>query len=156
VEKKMGLFKKRNKSASSKGSADPSPSSALPLNGAFHARMSSGGIMSSSSSQQRNSQQDRASCASTTTRSTTTIDNGPVVSSSPPPPAPDPTVDAVGFLRSLVAVRQRCGVIMEKAKKNELGHFDVDMGKFDDAIKWVVSIIKVSRISGVDYRYSFV
>ena len=138
----MGLFKKRNKSTSIEGSADQSPSSPVPSNSAYHGRMSSGAMMSASSSQHH--QHDAASFASTTTtRSTNIIDNAMLPPSSPPVPVPDPRVDAVGFLRSLVAVRQRCGVVMEKAMRNQLEHFEVDLAKFDDAVKWVVGIIKV-------------
>jgi hypothetical protein len=61
----------------------------------------------------------------------------------PPPPPPDPHVDAVGYLRSLVAVRERCGLVMNKARSNQLIHFEVDMTKFDQTVKWVLGIIKV-------------
>ena len=33
--------------------------------------------------------------------------------------------------------------MLEKAKRNQLNHFDVDMSKFEDTTKFVVSIIKV-------------
>lgn len=59
------------------------------------------------------------------------------------PKSPDPRVDPAGYLRSIGAVRERCGLILEKAKKNELNHFNVDMDKFDDTVKFVISIIKV-------------
>jgi hypothetical protein len=61
----------------------------------------------------------------------------------PLPRAPDPRVDPVAYLRSIGAVRERCSLILEKAKSNELNHFNVDMSKFEDTIKFVVSIIKV-------------
>ena len=60
------------------------------------------------------------------------------------PKPPDPTIDPVGYLRSIYAVRERCKLILEKAKKNQLRHFTVDMGKFSDTAMYVVSIIKVS------------
>lgn len=34
----------------------------------------------------------------------------------------------------------------EKAKRNQLNHFEVDMTKFKDTTKFVVSIIKVSGL----------
>lgn len=43
-------------------------------------------------------------------------------------------------------MRERCAVVLEKAKKNELNHFDVDMSKFVDTTRFVVSIIKVRLI----------
>lgn len=33
--------------------------------------------------------------------------------------------------------------MLDKAKNNELNHFEVDMSKFEDTTKFVVSIIKV-------------
>jgi Protein of unknown function (DUF1688) len=62
----------------------------------------------------------------------------------PLPRAPDPRVDPAAYLRSIGAVRERCSLILEKAKKDELNHFNVDMSKFEDTVKFVVSIIKVS------------
>ncbi|ATZ46731.1 hypothetical protein BCIN_02g01020 [Botrytis cinerea B05.10] len=58
------------------------------------------------------------------------------------PKAPDPNVDPAGYLRSIGAVRERCGIVLEKAKKNDLNHFEVDMGRFKDTTKFVVSVIK--------------
>jgi len=59
------------------------------------------------------------------------------------PKAPDPHVDPAGYLRSIGAVRERCEIVLEKAKRNELNHFEVDMSKFEDTTSFVVSIIKV-------------
>ncbi len=61
----------------------------------------------------------------------------------PLPKAPDPTQDPAGYLRSIYAVRERTRLVFEKAKTNELKHFNVDMSKFGDTAKFVVSIIKV-------------
>ncbi|RAL62840.1 hypothetical protein DID88_004682 [Monilinia fructigena] len=58
------------------------------------------------------------------------------------PKAPDPNVDPAGYLRSIGSVRERCNIVLEKAKKNDLTHFEVDMGRFKDTTKFVVSIIK--------------
>jgi len=59
------------------------------------------------------------------------------------PKAPDPHVDPAGYLRSIGSVRERCAPVLEKALKNQLQHFDVDMSKFEDTTSFVVSIIKV-------------
>jgi hypothetical protein len=59
------------------------------------------------------------------------------------PKAPDPHVDPAGYLRSIGSVRDRNAVVLGKAKRNQLNHFDVDMSKFEDTTKFVVSIIKV-------------
>ncbi|PMD37177.1 DUF1688-domain-containing protein [Hyaloscypha variabilis F] len=58
------------------------------------------------------------------------------------PKAPDPHVDPAGYLRSIGAVRERSLPVLEKAKANQLNHFDVDMSKFEDTTRFVVSIIK--------------
>ncbi|KAH8805763.1 hypothetical protein F5884DRAFT_678692 [Xylogone sp. PMI_703] len=58
------------------------------------------------------------------------------------PKPPKPEVDPAGYLRSIDAVRERCAVVKEKAVRNKLNHFDVDMSKFKDAASFVVSIIK--------------
>jgi len=59
------------------------------------------------------------------------------------PKAPDPHVDPAGYLRSIGSVRERCAPVLEKALQNQLEHFDVDMSKFEDTTRFVVSIIKV-------------
>jgi hypothetical protein len=61
----------------------------------------------------------------------------------PLPKAPDPALDPAGYLRSIYAVRERTRLVLEKAKKNQLKHFTVDMSKFADTAVYVVSIIKV-------------
>jgi hypothetical protein len=58
---------------------------------------------------------------------------------------PDPALDPAAYLRSIHAVRQRSHIILRKAKRNQLNHFDVDMTKFAETASYVVSIIKVSR-----------
>lgn len=65
----------------------------------------------------------------------------------PLPRAPDPRVDPAAYLRSIGAVRERCGLVLEKARNNQLNHFIVDMSKFNDTVKFVVSVIKVSFVS---------
>lgn len=61
----------------------------------------------------------------------------------PLPKPPDPNLDPAGYLRSIYAVRERSRLVMEKARRNQLRHFHVDMSKFADTAKFVVSIIKV-------------
>jgi hypothetical protein len=59
------------------------------------------------------------------------------------PRAPDPEVDPAAYLRSINAVRERCSLVCDKARRDELRHFRVDMARFEDAANFVVSIIKV-------------
>lgn len=61
----------------------------------------------------------------------------------PLPKSPDPNADPVTYLRSIYAVRERTRLVMEKAKKDDLRHFTVDMDKFADTASYVVAIIKV-------------
>lgn len=65
------------------------------------------------------------------------------------PKSPDPNVDPAAYLRSIHAVRERCMIVYEKARKNELNHFDVDWDKLDQTVKWVQGII--SRDFSDDY-----
>lgn len=58
-----------------------------------------------------------------------------------------PKVDPAGYLRSIHAVRERTRLVFEKAKRNELLHFNVDMDKFAETATYVVSIIKVCAMS---------
>jgi hypothetical protein len=59
------------------------------------------------------------------------------------PKPPDPQLDPVGYLRSIGSVRERSKIVTEKAVKNQLNHFDVDMRKFPDVVAFVSNIIKV-------------
>lgn len=61
----------------------------------------------------------------------------------PLPKAPDPNIDPAAYLRSIYAVRERSKLVLEKATRNQLRHFHVDMSKFHDTARFVVSIIKV-------------
>ncbi|OXV05401.1 hypothetical protein Egran_06830 [Elaphomyces granulatus] len=63
---------------------------------------------------------------------------------------PDPSLDPAAYLRSIHAVRERCTLVLQKAKRNRLNHFDVDMGRFDVVAKYIVSIIK--RDFAPDYQ----
>ncbi|KAK2744802.1 hypothetical protein FQN55_006558 [Onygenales sp. PD_40] len=60
----------------------------------------------------------------------------------PIPPPPDPNLDPAAYLRSIHAVRQRSRLVLEKARRNQLQHFDVDSSKFRETAQYVVSIIK--------------
>ena len=59
------------------------------------------------------------------------------------PKPPDPSVDPAAYLKSVYAVRERSRLVFEKARRNQLHHFRVDMTKFPDTAAYVVSIIKV-------------
>lgn len=67
-----------------------------------------------------------------------------IIPNIPLPKAPDPNLDPAAYLRSIYAVRERSKLVLEKAKRNQLRHFIVDMSKFSDTANYVVSIIKVS------------
>ena len=58
------------------------------------------------------------------------------------PKPPDPSKKPADYLRSIHAVRDRSTFILQKAKANELNHFDVDLSKFTNTAEYVVSIIK--------------
>ena len=58
------------------------------------------------------------------------------------PEPPDPDVKPAAYLRSINAVRERSRLVLQKAKADQLNHFDVDLSKFPDAADYVVSIIK--------------
>lgn len=67
------------------------------------------------------------------------------------PRPPDPQLDPVGYLRSLGAVRERSKIIVDKAMRNELNHFDVDLQRLPDVVTFVSGLIKVclSRLKQV-------
>lgn len=67
----------------------------------------------------------------------------------PLPRAPDPALNPAGYLRSIYAVRERSKLVLEKAKRNQLRHFQVDMSKFPETARYVVSIIKVRNQAGL-------
>ena len=58
------------------------------------------------------------------------------------PKPPDPTEKPAEYLRSIHAVRERSRIVLQKAKANQLNHFDVDLSKFSDTAEYVVSMIK--------------
>ena len=42
-------------------------------------------------------------------------------------------------------MRARCQLVYQRAKRNQLAHFDVDGSKFGETANYLVSIIKVGR-----------
>lgn len=64
------------------------------------------------------------------------------------PPPPDPKHDPAAYLKSIHAVRARSQLVYQRAKRNQLKHFDVDGGKFGETAAYIVSIIKVSLSVG--------
>lgn len=67
----------------------------------------------------------------------------PVIPKVDLPKPPDPNLDPAAYLRSLGAVRERSRFVTEKAMRNKLHHFDVDLSKFGDVVTFVCGIIKV-------------
>lgn len=63
------------------------------------------------------------------------------------PRPPDPNLDPAAYLRSIYAVRERTSYIFDKARRNQLAHFDVDMTMFKETATYTVSIIKASLVS---------
>lgn len=63
------------------------------------------------------------------------------------PAPPDPALDPAAYLRSIWAVRARCQLVYQRAKRNQLVHFDVDVSKFGETANYLVSIIKVGQNS---------
>ncbi|PLB35748.1 URC4/urg3 family protein [Aspergillus candidus] len=55
---------------------------------------------------------------------------------------PDPALDPAAYLRSIHAVRERSNLVLARAKRNQLRHFEVDMSKFSSTASYIVSIIK--------------
>lgn len=58
---------------------------------------------------------------------------------------PDPAVDPAAYLRSIHAIRERASIVLDRVKRNQLNHFDVDLSKFKATASYVVSIIKVNN-----------
>jgi len=65
------------------------------------------------------------------------------------PRPPDPNLDPAAYLRSIYAVRERSRYIFDKARRNQLAHFDVDMAKFKETATYTVSIIKVGSENSI-------
>jgi hypothetical protein len=89
---------------------------------------------------QQNVAGDRSSTRKLPVLVTTMVESIPEIDV---PEAPDPNVKPAHYLRSIYAVRQRSRIVLDKAKANQLNHFDVDLSKFEDTAAYVTSIIKV-------------
>jgi hypothetical protein len=124
----MGLFSRKDKSGSTTSGSTRKNSSNL---GEIH-------------SQSSHSQSSLRSPI--TPGSHTKMSFPPTIPKVAMPKAPDPQVDPAGYLRSIGAVRERCSLMLTKAKNNQLNHFDVNMAGFSDTTKFVVSIMKVRGI----------
>ncbi|CAK7268803.1 hypothetical protein SEPCBS57363_003277 [Sporothrix epigloea] len=149
----MGLFSRKDKS-SPRTTADHS---AYGLNSSNStASLNSGSSLKSSlfsSAQQHNFSTRTMNQSSATTpaaaASTASLPGSPATPFSPVhlpkvdlPRPPDPALDPAGYLRSLNAVRERSRIVSDKALRDELNHFDVDMTKFPDVVSFVGQIIK--------------
>src|SRR5271170_2386673 len=62
------------------------------------------------------------------------------------PPPPSPQSDPEGYLTSLQAVRERSQLVFERVRQGKGSCFTLDPNKFDDVIRYVVGIIKVSLL----------
>lgn len=65
---------------------------------------------------------------------------------------PDPALDPAAYLRSIHAVRDRASVVLQRAKQNQLHHFDVDLDKFKATASYIVSMIKVNKQTQSPHR----
>ena len=65
----------------------------------------------------------------------------------PIPVAPDPALNPAAYLKSIYSVRERSKLVMEKAKANQLSHFDVNFDMFQNTADYVISIIKVRSVT---------
>ncbi|KAE8447824.1 hypothetical protein EG329_010053 [Mollisiaceae sp. DMI_Dod_QoI] len=117
----MGLFSRKNKASST---------------------TSGGSRKNSSSLAELGSMSSQSSLKSPATPGFSKMSIPPTIPKVALPKTPDPHVDPAGYLRSIGAVRERCAIVLEKAKRNQLNHFYVDMDKFEDTSRFVVSIIK--------------
>jgi Protein of unknown function (DUF1688) len=66
------------------------------------------------------------------------------------PSAPDPALDPEGYLNNLIAVRERSKLVYERVRTGSGKCFTLDEGKFDDVIRYVVGIIKVTHAGHMD------
>ena len=117
----MGLFSKKNNKVSTNGDA----------------RSSTGSNLSASSGLKSPSLARNSAAGSSFSPSSIDV-------SLPAPP--DPTLDPAAYLKSIYAVRARCGLVYQRAKRNQLIHFDVDGSKFGETANYLVSILKVRHI----------
>jgi len=141
----MGLFSRREKAAKPVAESKPSLSTSQSISS-----LASSSSLKSPVGTTSTRPMNRTSAGTTSTNGLST----PLTPFSPGlnpsakldmPRGPDPQLDPVGYLRSLPAVRERSKIVTDKALKNELHHFDVDMGKFSDVVTFVSNIIKARK-----------
>lgn len=148
--KNMGLFSRREKAPKPMVDSKPahilstSQSKSSLTSGSSSIKSPIGGF-SSSRMMNRTSAGTTSTSGGTSTPNTSFSPTTPAMPRIDMPRPPDPQLDPAGYLRSLGAVRERSKVVTEKAYRNQLHHFDVDMAKFDDVVAFVSNIIKVSR-----------
>lgn len=146
----MGLFSRREKAPKPMVDSKPahilstSQSKSSLTSGSSSIKSPIGGF-SSSRMMNRTSAGTTSTSGGTSTPNTSFSPTTPAMPRIDMPRPPDPQLDPAGYLRSLGAVRERSKVVTEKAYRNQLHHFDVDMAKFDDVVTFVSNIIKVSR-----------
>ena len=131
----MGLFSRREKPP--KSSSDPPIQSSYSTASVNSSGSRGAGIVN------RISASSTAGLGSTTTPMSPNGSNNFKMPKIDLPRPPDPQLDPAGYLRSLVAVRERSRFVYDKAMRNELKHFDVDMSKMADVVSFVTNLIKV-------------
>ncbi|EPE08494.1 fungal protein [Ophiostoma piceae UAMH 11346] len=151
----MGLFSRKDKSSPKTGSNPAKVVTASHSTGSLNSGSSLRSPISPSSSFIHNSayQQQYGFIPRTLNRSSAGTSKSTATSMSSPgspvhlpkvdiPGPPDPALDPAGYLRSLPAVRERSRIVSDKALRDELAHFDVDMSKFPDIVSFVAQIIR--------------
>ncbi|KAK3685190.1 hypothetical protein B0T22DRAFT_212812 [Podospora appendiculata] len=139
----MGLFSRREKAPKAAGT-EPSLSTSQSKSSlaSGSSSLKSPGLASSSRIMNRTSAGTASTNGPGTPITPFSTGNTPGLPRIDLPRAPDPQLDPVGYLRSLGAVRDRSKIVTDKALRNDLRHFDVDMRKFSDVVTFVANIIK--------------
>ncbi|KAI1848553.1 hypothetical protein JX265_011593 [Neoarthrinium moseri] len=132
----MGLFSKKPKPPKSAGKALPGDTHSTTSFSDHEA------LKSPISATARNINRASGGTATSSVPSTPLTPFSPMVPRVDMPKAPDPNLDPAAYLRSLGSVRERSKLVTEKALKNSLAHFDVDMDRFPDVVSFVCGIIK--------------
>ncbi|KAI3538808.1 hypothetical protein CPAR01_07814 [Colletotrichum paranaense] len=128
----MGLFSRKEKAPKASGKPSINTSNVSIASGASSIK----------SPPPRSTTMNRSSGTSTTPGTPLTPFSPTSIPKVDMPRPPDPQLDPAGYLRSLGAVRERSKIVTDKAIRNELKHFDVDMRKFPDVVTFVSQIIK--------------
>lgn len=147
----MGLFSRRGRTPKPVG-GDPVPAQSL-NSSKSKTSLNSGSSSIKSPGFSSNRIMNRTSAGTTSTAGgpgTPPTPFSPIPKIDMPKP-PDPQLDPVGYLRSLGAVRARSKIVTDKALRNELNHFDVDMSKFGDVVSFVANIIKAGYLSNAPF-----